>query len=144
MSSSGQRNQLVTWGMRDIHVIVWLIAFAESFSLFVNSQPRSRWAKDCYDCFLFTLNSCSSLPVTYELTLPLTVIDVGLPSSYPKCQFLDLSNCVHVLSYKQSFLFFLAELEECPEASHPTINGLVLTTCATAHMHPSLFEREPP
>ncbi len=43
------------------------------------------WERRCYDCLPFTLSSCSSHPVTFGHSLPLDVIDVGLPSSYPKC-----------------------------------------------------------
>ena len=59
---------------------------------------------------------------------------------------------VNFLTYRTALIFlvtgrafdFRAEPEESPEASHPTISGLVLATCATAHTHPSLLEREPP
>lgn len=62
----------------------------------------------------------------------------------PSVILLTFRDCFPVYPSTQSFLFCVAELKEGPEASHPTINGLVRTSCATAHMHPSLFEREPP
>jgi len=41
------------------------------------------------------------------------------------------------LSYCAELLIYIAEPEVCPEASHPTINGLVRISRAVAHVHPS-------
>ena len=103
------------------------------------SVTTHRWERRCYDCLPFMLFSCSSLPVTYWALLPLDVIDVGLPSSYPKCEWYRLFSSPLRLPglfvperSSRRFYLYGTPISFWWDLAQPTISGLVPNRRAVA------------